>query len=188
MAGTNKAVFDSDSFANTAQQEAFDRRYRLAETWAREHGDKVRYFNSGEIELPPFASWLSTNGLSPLPDEFVNLAKLSSGTVKVGTLTSQPQAAEADAIVASRRDNEIDLPVRGRNQPAVWQAEARRVADRLARKDKGASAHSSKGDLGDRVAKELRERGIDGPNGPLSGGTITREALGGSRWKHPTEE
>jgi len=38
-------------------------------------------------------------------------------------------------------------------------------------------------DIAERVARRLRERGINGPRGPLSGGTILREALQGGRWK-----
>lgn len=76
--------------------------------------------------------------------------------------------------------------VAGRNGSATWQAEARCVANQLHLKDKKAGAYSSLEDLADRIAKEFRTSGIEGPRGPLSGATILREALQGGRWKRPT--
>jgi hypothetical protein len=75
---------------------------------------------------------------------------------------------------------------RGTNPSAIWQAEARRCADRLHLKDKKAGAHSSSADLAERIAEDFRARGIDGRHGPLTGATILREAIQGKKWNRPT--
>ena len=64
-----------------------------------------------------------------------------------------------------------------------WKVQARAIADELDAIDANAVCFSSMTDIAGRVAKRLRERGIEGPRGPLSGGTILREALQGGRWK-----
>ena len=61
--------------------------------------------------------------------------------------------------------------------------QARVIADELDAIDANAKSFSSVKDIADRVAKRLRERGIEGPRGPLSSGTVLREALQGGRWK-----
>ena len=67
--------------------------------------------------------------------------------------------------------------------PDDWKVQARAIADELDAIDANAVCFSSMTDIAGRVAKRLRERGINGPRGPLSGGTILREALQGGRWK-----
>ena len=65
-----------------------------------------------------------------------------------------------------------------------WQTTARTIADELHEKDKLAGAHSSITDIADRVAVELRARGIHGTRAaPLAGTTVLREALQGKKWK-----
>ncbi|MDI3515301.1 MAG: hypothetical protein PWP40_2530 [Rhodocyclaceae bacterium] len=67
--------------------------------------------------------------------------------------------------------------------PGDWRVQARAIADELDAIDANAKSFSSVRDIAERVARRLRERGINGPRGPLSGGTILREALQGGRWK-----
>jgi hypothetical protein len=64
-----------------------------------------------------------------------------------------------------------------------WRVQARAIADELDAIDANAKSFSSVTDIAGRVAKRLRERGIEGPRGPLSGGTVLREALQGGKWK-----
>lgn len=66
-----------------------------------------------------------------------------------------------------------------------WQESAREIADHLDRRDKGLGTHDSITGMAERVAVEMRTRGIHGPRGPLSGGTIKREALQGKRGSEP---
>ena len=55
-----------------------------------------------------------------------------------------------------------------------WRISRHRLAEELEKVNTG---------FADRVAGRLRERGINGPRGPLSGATIMREALQAGRWK-----
>lgn len=64
-----------------------------------------------------------------------------------------------------------------------WRVQARAIADEIDDADAKAGAYDGLRGIADRVAKRLRERGIEGLRGPLSGGTILREALQGGRWK-----
>ena len=64
-----------------------------------------------------------------------------------------------------------------------WRVQARAIADEIDDADAKAGAHDSLKNIADRVAGRLRERGINGPRGPLSGATIMREALQAGRWK-----
>ena len=64
-----------------------------------------------------------------------------------------------------------------------WRVQARAIADELDAIDANAKSFSSVTDIAGRVAKRMRERGIEGPRGPLSGGTVLREALQGGKWK-----
>ena len=66
---------------------------------------------------------------------------------------------------------------------AIWQEEARAIADELDARDRKAGAYSSTTDIADRVADEMRKRGVEGPRGPLMPANILREALQGKRWK-----
>ncbi len=65
-----------------------------------------------------------------------------------------------------------------------WQDKARTIADEIDGEDAATTGDpwSSLTDMADRVAEKMRERGIHGPHGPLSGSTIKREALQGGRW------
>lgn len=81
-------------------------------------------------------------------------------------------AAECGASVAAepaRKDKE-------------WAVCAREIADELHARDVAAGCHDSIVHMAERVATELRERGIHGPRGPLSGPTVKREALQGKKW------
>lgn len=83
MAGAPRAIFIRSSFTNKEQEGMFDKRYRLAEEWGKTNGDRVRYFNSGEIELAPFGRWATAKRLS-VPAEFAemvtgNIEQLATG-------------------------------------------------------------------------------------------------------------
>ncbi len=71
---------------------------------------------------------------------------------------------------------------------ANWHDDARAIADELHLRDLAAGAHCALAPMGDRVAKIMRERGIEGPQGPVSGATVKREALQSGKWKRPTPQ
>lgn len=64
-----------------------------------------------------------------------------------------------------------------------WKDSARTIADELDARDAAGGAYSSVRDIAKRVAVEMRSREIYGPRGPLSEGTILRDALQGKQWK-----
>lgn len=69
-----------------------------------------------------------------------------------------------------------------------WRDIARTIADELDTRDEKAGASGSITDIAERVAKEMRARKINGPQGmPLSGATVKREALQGGRWTRPRD-
>jgi hypothetical protein len=69
-----------------------------------------------------------------------------------------------------------------------WTVHARQIADELDLKDEKAGAWSSLKDMARRVAEIATERGIQGPQGPLTAGNILREALQGGMWKRPNSD
>lgn len=71
---------------------------------------------------------------------------------------------------------------------STWQDKARAIADELDQKDAAVGAHDSVTSMGNRVAAEMRKRQIYGPNGPLSGSTVKREALQGGLWVRPRDK
>lgn len=101
MSGTGKTSFLGQSFINDEQERQFDKRYRLAMEWGQEHGDKVKYFNTGEIELKGFAAWAVENEL-PVPGEFANLFDAGQSVFKLGT-TTKP-ASNLDLDYVERKD------------------------------------------------------------------------------------
>jgi hypothetical protein len=124
-----------------------------------------------EKNIPvPWLEWVRSNS-----GEFPWLQSEARG---VGVGPSNDGESHKPAL-----DIEPTAAVRGKNIEWVWKVEARRTADELHLKDKNLGVHSSKKDLADRVAKSLRERGIEGPRGPLRGATILREALNPRSWK-----
>lgn len=81
-------------------------------------------------------------------------------------------------------ESESDCDCRDGGTPSDdWTVTARAIADEEDEKDAKVGAHDFVRNIGDRVAKIMRSRGIYGPRGPLSGSTITREALQGGKWK-----
>jgi hypothetical protein len=64
-----------------------------------------------------------------------------------------------------------------------WTIHTRQIADELDLKDEQTGAWSSLHDMAGRVAEIAAERKIKGPQGPLTGGNILREALQGGKWK-----
>ena len=79
-----------------------------------------------------------------------------------------------------------DLRQEGGHQDSTcddWTVQARAIADELDAIDATAKSHDSLTNIADRVEARMRERGVHGPRGPLTGKTILREALQGGRWK-----
>jgi hypothetical protein len=177
MAGAGKSIFEKQSFTDHKQEREFDKRYRLANTWGTQHGDRVRYHNSGEVELLAFAEWLADNGIET-PTELRELVASQEG---------KSLARGAHQSIENEPDTFSSVPVAvaGKNPPHVWQAEARSIADRLYLRDVSLDTHDSLTNLGERIAAELRTRGIFGPHGPVTGGTVVRDAIGGKRWVPP---
>lgn len=64
----------------------------------------------------------------------------------------------------------------------TWQERAREIADIFDATDAKSGAHDSLTSIAQRVENKMRTLGIHGPRGPLSSGTILREALQGQRW------
>lgn len=68
-------------------------------------------------------------------------------------------------------------------QSPDWITHAHNIADELDAKDASCGAYDSLRGMAARVAKNMRERKIHGPRGPLSEGTILRDALQAGKWK-----
>lgn len=66
---------------------------------------------------------------------------------------------------------------------ADWKAQARAIADEFDAAEAKALLHDSMTNIANRVAARMRELGIQGKRGPVSGGTVMREALQGGKWK-----
>lgn len=105
----------------------------------------------------------------------------------------QPESAaccdlvvEPGQVPAARPQAETKPAESGKK--ANWHDDARAIADELHLRDLAAGAHCALAPMGDRVAKIMRERGIEGPQGPVSGATVKREALQGGKWKRPTTQ
>ncbi|GAB1424261.1 hypothetical protein MASR2M16_14950 [Thauera terpenica] len=102
------------------------------------------------------------------------VAELNAGAHPevVASLSGRPKAAPAGVAPAE--------PV---SPGRAWQDEARHIANDLDEYDRATGCHDSKEGIAERVAVELRKRGVWGPRGPLATGTVLREALQGARWK-----
>ncbi|MDV2116474.1 hypothetical protein [Alcaligenes faecalis] len=72
--------------------------------------------------------------------------------------------------------------------PADWKEQARAIADELDTRDAKGGTYSSLTDMADRVAAEMRKRGVNGQRGPVSGATVKREALQGGLWTRPRDK
>ena len=120
----------------------------------------------------------------------------NGGTLRLGQIV-----VEADALVSLAQDFDCedgDAPAKaapteatelrqeGGHQESTrddWTVQARAIADELDASDAKASSYDSVTHIAERVAVSLRERGIEGPRGPVSGATVLRQALQGGRWK-----
>lgn len=102
------------------------------------------------------------------------VAELNAGAHPevVASLSGGPKAAPAGVA-----------PAEPASPGRAWQDEARHIANDLDEHDRAADCHDSKEGIAERVAVELRKRGVSGPRGPLATGTVLREALQGARWK-----
>lgn len=92
-------------------------------------------------------------------------------------------ASDSHGRAAETGGQALSTASKGKNPAPVWQSEARRVADEIDRRDRNAGAYSSLTDIAERVATDMRERGIEGMRGPLTHPNIRREALQGGRWR-----
>lgn len=99
------------------------------------------------------------------------------------------QQRDADDLVRGLRGTQHPEPATAApNQPATeakltWPEQARAIADEIDAIDAKGHAHDSISSIANRVAEEMRARGIAGPRGPLTGNTVMREALQGGKWK-----
>lgn len=66
-----------------------------------------------------------------------------------------------------------------------WKVEARAIADEYYEKDMKAGVQDSLKGCSERVAREMRNRNINGPKGFVSANTVMREALQGEKWWQP---
>lgn len=88
--------------------------------------------------------------------------------------------AEVKAIESGQTQKQRKAPPK-HSETKSWQEQARQIANELDQRDASVGAHDSITSMAERVAIEMRNRGINGPRGPLSGATIKREALQGKR-------
>lgn len=113
-------------------------------------------------------AWVDERGLvSPCPTE----------QAKVERQHAIPRPA-SPAIVGPAGGNG-DTP---HDSESPWQERARAIADELDAAAAKCEAYDSVRHMAERVASEMRKRGINGLRGPVSGGTVLREALQGGRW------
>lgn len=87
---------------------------------------------------------------------------------------------EVKAIESGQTQKQRKAPPK-HSETKSWQEQARQIANELDQRDASVGAHDSITSMAERVAIEMRNRGINGPRGPLSGATIKREALQGKR-------
>jgi len=92
--------FASNSFKSDDGAREFDKRYRLAEAWARQYGDKIRHHNTRELNLGQFAAWACENELT-LPPQLAKLASRDRGTA---TEPHQPPIVDPDIELAKLFD------------------------------------------------------------------------------------
>lgn len=96
-----------------------------------------------------------------------------------------PGGVPVEATNAATANQAATDEPRGKTPTAAddWKEDARRIADEIDATDAKVGAYDSVKNIAERVAKQMRERGIRGPRGPLSGGSVLRDALQGGRWK-----
>lgn len=85
---------------------------------------------------------------------------------------------------ATETGNNLEMDT-GASSEITWQERARQIADTLHLRDVANGAWSSLNDLADRVSKAMVAEKKHGPQGPLSWGTVKREALQGKKWIRP---
>jgi hypothetical protein len=64
----------------------------------------------------------------------------------------------------------------------TWKDEARAEADKIHIETTKHGWHLGLEQISEKVAEELRKRGVEGTRGPLTPGNILREALSGGKW------
>jgi hypothetical protein len=153
MAGSRKALFSSSSFLNDAQEREFDKRYRLVAAWAREHGDKVRYFNTGEVELASLATWFAENDID-----------ISAEIRSLGEAAASRRA--------SRGEGAVEMDAKPSTGEIVWTPERRKELRQEHAKLMAKGAHAPTKELAKRYkVSEARIRELKAkPNGETFGG------------------
>ena len=168
--GHSELVFASLGFPNKECWDEFQKRHFVLSNNVNEtiqslgvHPDVDTHI----FRLADFVSWARTVVKWELPSE---LTQMSTPSAHSGNV----QANDAGQITVKAVTK------------ANWHAHARAIADELHLIDARTGAHCSLNEMGDRVAEKMRKRGIEGPNGPVSGATVKRQALQGGRWVRPT--
>lgn len=105
---------------------------------------------------------------------------LEGGRVRLSQGDLLASLAEVKAIESGQTQKQRKAPPK-HSETKSWQEQARQIANELDQRDASVGAHDSITSMAERVAIEMRNRGINGPRGPLSGATIKREALQGKR-------
>lgn len=120
--------------------------------------------------LPEGAKWVIRKSNLPLTQ------------AKTEKMMSAEKSALADIQQQAQDAAESDKSG-GNPEGNVWEESARLIADELDAQDKKSRCHDSLKGMSERVATEMRNQEIYGPRGPLSAGTILRQALQGKKWK-----
>lgn len=127
-----------------------------------------------EEELPEVLRYIDECGL----------AEYSFPQTNELTLTPVANEAAEEEGAPPAQDQALPPERKAESESQIgWKASAWAIADELDAKDAAAGAYSSVRDIASRVAGEMRAHGIYGPRGPLSEGTILREALQGKKWQ-----
>lgn len=164
MSPGGRLSFEPCSFPSDELAATFDKRYRVLD--GQEYRATGRDYD--DVDLAVCAAWALSIGWD-IPAELRALAACAD-------VREQPPGS---TTLGTQKQAELS----GSPESRGWQEVARTIADELDKKDAIAGAHDSVTSIADRIAAELRARGISGPRAPLSGNTILREALQGGKWK-----
>ncbi len=118
--------------------------------------------------------------------ETLRLGQIVVDADAVGSLARDFDCVDDNAPAKAALAETTELRQEGGHQDSTcddWTVQARAIADELDAIDATAKSHDSLTNIADRVEARMRERGVHGPRGPLTGKTILREALQGGRWK-----
>lgn len=160
----------------------------IAMRW-REQANIAQIFEANAATLP----LLTWPGMQPfpagaqLPGHWNESLVIQRSALREWAMAHAPHWLDSALLMADNAATDADKmrTESGQDADEPWQEKARAIADELHLKDAAMGAHDSITNIADRVATEMRARDIAGERGPLSGGTIKREALQGGRWIRP---